>query len=205
MRDGDHRPPDLRDAGLTLGISHSPQQLNAKIRAFTAGMEPAARRGVRAGGLFVTKSIERQLAADVPSKRLRSGAKHGRSTARALSVRMDDLHRIADNPGVFISARGPWQVFERDTKPHTIMSKAARRDVGRALRSLSGQGGRGKFRRSTSKRSRVLAYNGRFSASVKHPGTQGKGTFAKGVARAVPVAPKLFEREIAQEMGKVFR
>lgn len=170
-----------------------------------ADLEPASRRGVQSAGRIVKLSVDRQLAADVPSRRLRSGAKHGRSSGRALSTRMDDMRRVPDNPAVFLSARGPWQVFERPTEPHTILAKGYKRDVGRALRSLS-QGGR--TRRSRSTRSKVLAFGGSFAPYVNHPGTKRSGgsrTWEKGVQRGTPLAPKAFEREIVQAMGKVFR
>ena len=165
-------------------------------------MDNASRRGVRAAGSIVQDHVDRQLLRDVPSKGLRSAAKHGRSTSRTLGTRLDDMRRIPENPAVFLSARGPWQVFERPTKPHQIMSKAYRREVGKALRSLQ-QGGRRSRSRST--RSRVLAFNGRFAAHVQHPGTkQGKHTWDKGVRSGAPHAPKAFEREIVRAMGKVF-
>lgn len=186
-----------------MGVSRSPQHLAAKLRAFANDMPDASRQGVRVAGFTVKHAVDLQLSADVPSRSLRSGARSGRSTARALSTRLGDMRRIPENPAVLLSARGPWQVFERPTAPHQIMSKAYRRDVGRALRSLQ-QGGR--TRRSRSQRSRVLAFGGQFAAHVQHPGTkQGKRTWERGVQRGAPHAPRAFEREIVKAMGKVFR
>lgn len=185
-----------------MGTSYSGFELANKLQNLERHLTDGARDGVRAGGELVQDSIDAQLAIDVPTRRLQSGAKHGRSTGRALSTHMDDMRQQPDNPAVMVTARGPWQVFERPTSPHVIMAKGFRRDVGRALRGLQ----QGAYRRSRSTRSRVMALkNGHYAPHVRHPGTRGgKHTFEKGATRVLPLVPGLVDKEIHQAMARVF-
>jgi hypothetical protein len=187
-----------------VGVSRSPAELAGKLRGFTKAMVSGQADATKTAGFMVAGLVETELSRVVPSRRLRSGARAGRSTGRSLSVRVDTLRQQPDKPGVVVAARGPWQVIERDTRSgYAIFPKATTRDVGRALVSLAGQG---RSRRSGSKRSRALAFQGGgFAAYVlNHPGTKGRHPFEKGADRGRKLAPVLFSRELTRSLSRVF-
>ena len=76
------------------------------------------------------------------------------------------------NPTALITATGPMQLIERDTKAHTI-PKPRRRG-----------------------RKRYAVIDGHAYASAQHPGTRGKRPFEKGWRRAAPQAPAVFQAAV---------
>lgn len=160
------------------------------------------RVGVEAAGREVSESIRRRLDRDVPGRSLRSGAKSGRSTGKAMSVRLSSLKRIPENPAVLITARGPWQVIERPTKAHMIMSKGLRRDIGRSLVGLGGA----RSKRSGSKGSRVLSFGpGQVARYARHPGTRGMRTFELGARAGEKRGQAAFVKEWRRTLSGVLR
>lgn len=80
-----------------------------------------------------------------------------------------------------IRATGPVQLIESATKPHRIP-----RDTARGRR-------------------RVVVIPGvGVRASANHPGTRGKHPWAKGVAVAIPLVPKIVDLELNRTLGKHF-
>jgi hypothetical protein len=119
---------------------------------------------------------------------------------------------------------GPWRVLEDGARPHLIVPGLTRRQ-GRALTLfsvLAGQGGsldgydvgalaatargnrnnRGGSRRRA--RGRALNIGGDLRAWAQHPGTKGKKTWSKGLAKGDKVGPLAYRRKQVEGLIKVF-
>lgn len=77
---------------------------------------------------------------------------------------------------------GPWSMIEYGTKPHEI-PKARKRGKAKVLKFPDGG----------------------FATSVQHPGSAGKGPWAKGVAAVVPLVGGTFDKAVKAEMAALFR
>jgi len=96
--------------------------------------------------------------------RTRSLRNVGKKGAK-LGVRYDI--KGTKNPTVLVTANGPWQLIEGDTKAHRIPREGRKR------------------------KAKVLAFpNDAFAKHVMHPGTKGRRPFAKGRKRAHPIIVK---------------
>lgn len=176
----------------------------------------AEKRAVGAGSLAIRRSVEKERGRVAPSGRLRNVGKNGSK----LGVRYDI--KGTRNPTSLIRATGPWQLIEHNTKPHIIVAKRLGRGQGRTDRArgagaVSAFGGtsRGVFgsliaSTRTTRTGAVLtragsaALGGGVASAAGgprpyafHPGTRGKGTFAKGVRAGIPDAKKAVSREFA--------
>jgi hypothetical protein len=118
------------------------------------------------------------IVAGSPS-RLRGVGKRG---AR-LSVRYT-LTKTADDPAALVFAVGPWQLIERDTRPHQIPRE-------RRTRSFEGVYGHAVIPGG----SEAPPHGPRgVRTRVHHPGTKGKKPWARGVEKATPLVTLLFHR-----------
>lgn len=156
-----------------MGVSHTPEQLIGKLAKFRTKLVGAQREGVRVGALLATNTIRVELRATVPSGRL-SGV--GRRGAR-LSVGFD-APSSTTNPQAVVRARGPWQLIESNTRPHTIKRRRRRALAGRGFGPV---------------------------ASVDHPGTKGKHPWTKGVRRAEPQLLAAMDAAVFKAMQEAFR
>lgn len=82
-----------------------------------------------------------------------------------------------------IRATGPLQLIERPTRPHPIAPRKRRNGKRKALR---------------------LA-DGRFVASVQHPGTRGKYPWSKGIEKTRGKSRATFEAEVRNAMIRAVR
>jgi hypothetical protein len=117
--------------------------------------------------------------------------------------------------------QGVWKVLEYGAKPHVIVAGLTRRQ-GQALALFSFMaGGRGEFdlgelssmatgnrnNRGGSRRrqrARALTIGPNFRPFVNHPGTEGKRTWSKGVAKGQDGATLAYKRTQALGLAKVF-
>lgn len=116
----------------------------------------------------------------------------GRNGAR-LNARYT-LTTAGANPQALVFAVGPWQLIERDTKPHQIPRQRSTRSFegvyghavvpGGAVGGVHGKGG--------------------VRTRVHHPGTHGKHPWARGIVAAEPRVARLFERQTVDAIGRVF-
>lgn len=116
---------------------------------------------------------------------------------------------------------GPWKVLEYGAKPHVIVAGLTRRQ-GQALAMFAFMaGGRGEFdlgalsamatgnrnNRGGSRRrqrAKALTIGQNFRPFVNHPGTAGKETWSKGVARGTEGATRAYKRTQLMGLTKVF-
>ena len=159
------------------------------MRAGTAldrAQKDAPRRAAVKAELIHQSELERV----VPSGRLRNVGKNGAK----LSVRYDI--KGTRNPTALITALGPWQFIESDTKAHPITSRYAggsraargRRVIGASISSVLGGGNVSTGLGGGAKA--VLNMGGDYRRFVRHPGTKGKHPFRKGRNKAYPVIVK---------------
>lgn len=154
-----------------MGTSKSSKQLVTKITK--AQKELTSNAAAMNKVAFAAKTILLgELGSAVGSDLKLSGV--GKSGVK-LGVRYDVKGRT--NATALLKATGPWQLIERDTKPHTIRPRSRRRKAGK----------------------KALAINGEVRASAQHPGTRGKEPWAKGRRKVEEVAVRLYQREAVRE------
>lgn len=86
--------------------------------------------------------------------------------------------------GTIVAARGPWPIIEWDTKAHVIGGgRSKKREVRSYLQFMTGDIRLG---------------------PIRHPGTEGKHPFAKGVALARPAIPRIVDAEVKSALLGVF-
>lgn len=165
-------------------------QLARRAEQTAVALEAAPRVFVTAAAETVRASVDRQIAADVPRRRV-AGATVG-VKVRAL-------------PGdrAIITAEGPLHLENNPTKPHTELPRSVGRNTtghnnkanryaakARLYNALfSGEGG---FAGATPLRT---PYGPRYR--VQHPGTKGKKTWQHGVDLALPLIHQAVDVEAA--------
>lgn len=157
-------------------MATTPKVFAAKMTTLAAGMPKTAEAGVGASCLLVKKSV---LA--VAPDRMRNVGKKG--------VRLAVRYRfLQTGPRAVAAIRavppGPWSMIEYGTRPHDIPKQGRRRkSTGKRLKFPDGE-----FR----------------TGPVKHPGSRGRGPWAKGVAAALPMCPAVFDKAVKAEMAALF-
>ena len=172
----------------------------ADLAGVVAAMEDAPRVAVERAAFRAKQILLVEARRDVGSDLRLSGTKS--------NARINVGYQMAVGGGVAaqVSARGPWQLFNNDTRQHLIIARGlGTRSTARAVQSRLGArrafggSGRGTFVGSTrtmsgSKRAiaegrgtavkQALTIGGRPRAYAFHPGTRGKQTWQRGVAAA---------------------
>lgn len=149
----------------------SPLVAAAKFRKAAERVARSSNRGEVKAALFVKKTI-----LSISPARLRNVGKKG--------SKLGVGYRPNPGGGIFIGARGPWQIIERDTRAHLI------------------GGGKSKL---TEKRAYLQFATGDIRLGpIHHPGTQGKHLFRKGVEIARPVVPLIIDAEVKVALISVF-
>jgi hypothetical protein len=154
-----------------MGVSRSPEELARKLGTMAVAFSRYDSEVVR----IAAQATKQTIQATSPS-RLRGVGKRG---AR-LNVRYT-LTTTADNPAALVFATGPWQLIERDTKPHDIPKVRGKRA-----------------------RRRYAVIDGHPYARAHHPGTRGQHPWAKGVEIAKPVIGRVFDQGAGLIMGRIF-
>ena len=149
-----------------MGTSKSAAEFSQKIVKMGTLTQARAKATVDRGA-FATKSI---IVAEAASKGVTSAS---RIAGGKWGVGYDV--KGFNNPTALVKIRGPFQLVERDTKPHTI-------------------GPRRRGRRSSGKK--AVAFNGNVRRTVHHPGTHGKGIFAAAKKKAEATVPKIMAQSV---------
>lgn len=124
---------------------------------------------VDAVGQAVVDALETQMTADTGGDRSLSGVSKGRYrlTLKLSPLRNPAGVRIRPSP----RQSGMWALLDSGARPHEIAARARRK-----------RQGKGKARtKATSSRGRALGPGGNLHAGpFRHPGSRGRGTWAKG-------------------------
>ncbi len=151
------------------------KQVAAKMNQVADATKKAARATVVSAAMQ-SKIV---IASGAPS-RLRNVGKSGGKLGVRYTISGGDL-----NPSAKLRATGPWPIIESDIGPHRIGPKKRRGGA------RSGRGG-------------GVSTPGGVFRSVHHPGTHGKHLWAKGVAKAEPVAAKEMSQKTANVVKAAF-
>ena len=149
-------------------------------------LQGAQAQGVRRAAIYATTMIRSEIRSATGDGRL-SGV--GRKGAR-VGARFDV--KGTRNPTALIRATGPLHLVERDTSPHSIYPK------GRTFSTTR----KGNVRRRGT--TRALKIGDGFAAYAEHPGTRGKHPFEKGVRKAAPETPRIFQREVRAAFARAW-
>jgi len=181
----------------------TPQQFTRQMRSMPSEIEKANQRGVAKAAQHLTTVARRNIAvASGGDSRLSHIGKRGARVGARYRVRNQGTTSTA-----LVSAEGPLQIIERDTKSHGELpkgvgrakgrSKAARHEAKQALYdALFGTGG------FSGVKPLSTPYGPRYR--VQHPGTKGKHPFGRAVDSVLPHTPPIFQREIRESLRKVF-
>lgn len=165
---------------------------------------PLPRKAVIAGTAAAKVTLTASLRKAVPSGRLRNVGKSGTS----LSVRANVAG--TEHPTGLVSAQGPWQLVENDTKAHPIIAKG----VGKQFKG-----------RGSGHAKKQAKYNALFGGDqagvyggtkplrtpygpryrVNHPGTRGKHPWRDGVVAAQLSVPLAMTSVAVTDIEKVLR
>lgn len=174
------------------------------VDAYTmaADLPKAMGAATGAAALEVTNTVRNEIRKDSGGDMVLSGM------AAKVGARYDVKDMLGNgNPTALIRATGPLHILESDTDQHLILPKG----VGRAQ-------GRTKAARRAAKQSLYDAlFGGSFGADatplrtpygprmrVSHPGTTGKKTWSRGIARAIPHVPKDYADALAKHLRRYF-
>lgn len=143
--------------------------------------------GVRKAALHVTTIVRTEIRSATGDMRMSGVGKKGARVGAEYKVLADTR-----NPTATVRAKGPLHLVERDTHAHTIWPK------GRTFAATRRGGTR---RRGKTK---ALKIGDGFAAYADHPGTKGKHPFEKGVRRAAPETPRIFQREVREAIKRAW-
>lgn len=161
---------------MALGAD-TPLVAARKFGKLATGMANVPRTTLETAAKEIKRSVEGQLVlAGVRSGKLRGVGKRG---AR-VGVRYDFGNR---RQSVLVRATGPFQLLERNTKPHRIPKERGGR-ARKRLVVIPGVGPR---------------------ASANHPGTHGKHPWAKGTALADQLVATAGKKALRSTLTGVFR
>jgi hypothetical protein len=150
----------------------TPIQYAAKLRLAEHAATEAGKKGTESAALLTKRIVQ----ANSPA-RLRGVGKAG----RRLGVRYN-MHEAGDVSQALVFVTGPYQLIERDTKPHRIPRQRGRRARQRYA-VIPGVGVR---------------------ASANHPGTKGKHTFEKSVAEAYRFIGAAYMAQLEARLRSIF-
>jgi hypothetical protein len=158
-----------------MGTSRSVAELAGKFSKAAATMSKDRKTAVGAGAL-ATKKI---ILAEASAKGVSPSSK---IAGKKWSVR----YKIAGSvdPSALVAINGPFHLVDNPTAAHTI-------------------GPRTKGRRKSGKK--AVSFGGIARASVKHPGTKGKGIFPVAKAKAAVVAPRIMAESILDGFARTFK
>lgn len=182
----------------------TPAQFAAKMRELPTQVERATESAVSKAALRMTLAARASIAAASGGDSRLSGV--GKSGAK-VGARYK-IKRSQHNPSALVSAEGPLQLIERDTKAHGELPKGVGKAQGRtkAARYAAKQNlydalfGSGGFAGTTPL---STPYGPRYR--VQHPGTRGKHPFERAIDHTSPSTPEVFQREIHEAMARIFR
>lgn len=159
----------------------TPAQFTAKMRRATDEIVNAGKSGVEQVSLDLTRKARRNIAAESGGdSRLSGVGKSGAKVGAKYTV------RGGENVTGLVTATGPLQLIERDTKPHVEIPKRAS-----SSRRRSGP--------------TVLSTPYGPRRSVQHPGTKGSHPFERAVNATIPDALHIFQRELGEALRRAFR
>jgi len=167
--------------------------------AMASDLPAAMGKATASAALEVTNTVRGEIRSDSGGDMVLSGM------AAKVGARYDV--KGASHPVALIRATGPLHILESDTDAHPILPKG----VGRAK-------GRTKVARRQAKQD---LYNALFGGSVgsgatplrtpygpryrvNHPGTTGKKTWSRGIAKAIPHVPKDYADALAEHLRRYF-
>lgn len=172
-------------------------RLASQVSDTIAALRAAQKAGVQKSALEVTNTVRAEIRKVAGADMRLSGASRSGKGAK-VGARFD-IKGVA-NPTALVRANGPIQLVERDTRPHVILARSRFVSRGgvrvrRGRRSAAGRRLRGKA---------ALTIGGNLRAWAAHPGTKGQRPFDRGVDRAAPKTPRIFQDEIDQGLRKVW-
>jgi hypothetical protein len=163
--------------------------LAASAKRVADSMEGTQTRAVHKAALHTVRLVRAEIRAATGDMRL-SGV--GRKGAR-VGAKYDVMG--TRNPTALIKATGPMQLIERNTSPHGIQPRGYRVSK-RWLNAVA----KGKLAADSDPvylgGGKALKFGGGFYRRAMHPGTRGQHPFRRGVDRAAPDTPRIFQREI---------
>lgn len=193
----------------------TPAQFAQQMLAMPAAIEDATREGVSDAALELTTVARKNIAAATGGDSRLSGVKSRSGLAAKVGARYK-LNDNPTNPSALISAEGPLQLVERDTKPHGEIAG----DVGRLRADSRGVVSRSRVARHAAKQELYDALFGSEGAHpfagttplatpygpryrVQHPGTRGKHPFARAVESVAPYTGAIFAKSLHGALLKV--
>lgn len=167
----------------------------AEVNGKMSKVAEATKNGTRTTVEGAALKVKATIAAGAPA-RLRNVGKNGANLGIRYTIR-------GEGSGVSASVRatGPWPIIESDIGAHVITGKKAGRGAGSRKKraaavnrlNLLGIGG--------IKSSPIVIPGIGVRAYAHHPGTKGQHPWAKGVARAEPIAA----REMSTRMANIVK
>lgn len=167
--------------------------------AMAADLPNAMSAATAQAALVVTNTVRAEITQDSGGDNVLSGM------GAKVGARFDV--RPGSEPTALIRATGPLQILESDTQPHGILpagvgraqgrTKAARRAAKQGLYDALFGGSYG----SGTKPLRT-PYGPRYR--VSHPGTSGKRTWSRGIDKAIPKVPKVYQAALAKALRRHF-
>lgn len=164
---------------------------------FSAALPESMGKATADAALMVTSSARDAIRAATGGDSRLSGMGNARVGAR---------FTMRDKTTALVSATGPMQIIESDTKAHVILPKG----IGSGF-------GRSKAGRRAAKQSLYDAlFGGTYSGvkplrtpwgpryRVSHPGTKGKHTWANAIDAAAPRVPLVYEAALQKHMRRHF-
>jgi hypothetical protein len=158
-----------------VGTSSSIAELAGKFTKAAATMQKDRKIAVGAGA-FATKKI-------ILAEASRKGVT---PTSKIAGKKWGVRYKLAGSvdPSALVAINGPFHLVDNPTKAHQI-------------------GPRTKGRRKSGKK--AVSFGGIARATVKHPGTQGKGIFPVAKAKARIVVPKIMAESVINSFGRTFK
>lgn len=182
----------MASGDVSARVVHRTARLAAELAAMP-------RRGVERGSLEMKKAVISERDKAVGSDGRMSGV--GRNGA-SLNARYD-IRAARGGATSIVRATGPWQLIERRTVPHLILSRYAggsRRSRARLAEVSIINTGRARLRR----RGAINIPGIGWRAYARHPGTPGKRPFAKGVNAGEPRALAVMRADAVDAVRRGF-
>jgi hypothetical protein len=159
-------------------ISSNADEFAARIMRAAKELTNGSTKGVAAAALTYTTAIRSNISRDTGgTNRLRGVGRRGAAVGAGFRLKGS----VGPKPSALVSARGPLQLLERDTKPHSMAATRGAR-------------GRANKRKGAT-----------MTVGAGHPGTKGKHPFERGVVAATPAANKLLGESIVASVRSVLR
>lgn len=182
-----------------MGTSRSFAELGAKFDALAIGVGAVPREA--------TKECARvaKTAFEVASPKKLRGVGGGAELGVAVAVTGSPEAAEA-----LVYSKGPWQLIERDTRPHLIIPKnatglgASRRARHKNARNLLGVASHLSNLKAGFGAGAVLKIGGHFAAYAHHPGTRGQHPWEKTSIKLKPILPRIYQVNLAKQVRRIF-